>query len=213
MGHQRYAQAAAQIGLRDRRGPAGIACGDQILRFSGFLPGISGHHRRVGVGRGLGHLLALGVSLTVTLSAVAAGWLAGSLIQVVTVLGSAAMTLLLARLRRVPAPLLLAGWTGVGVLSSWLLAGPGIMAEHPHDPGSLHLVTTWVARIRSGEAGLDPALFRLDFLLILWLGGGWLSWCLERWRAPLPGLLPAVLGLSVTLVNLPAGQSPTLPSF
>ena len=167
----------------------------------------------MGVGRGLGHLLALGVSLTVTLSAVAAGWLAGSLIQVVTVLGSAAMTLVLARLRRVPAALLLAGWAGVGVLSSWLLAGPGIMVEHPRDPRSLLLVATWVARIRSGEAGLDPALFRLDFLLALWLGGGWLTWCLERWRAPLLGMLPAVIGLSVTLVNLPAGQSPYVAVF
>ena len=161
----------------------------------------------------MGHCLALGVTLTVALSAVAAGWIATSNIQLGLVLASVAAAFGLARITRAPAPALLLLWAGLGIAVTWWLVAPAIWAEHPRDPRTFRLLAVWAGRLRSGEAGLDPGLFRFNYLLSLWLGAGWLTWCLERWRSPLLGLLPAVIGLSVTVLNLPAGQEPYVFSF
>src|SRR5205085_5481057 len=54
-------------------------------------------------------------------------------------------------------------------------------------------------------------LFLLTFLM--WVVGGWLAWCVLRWRQPLLGLVPGVATLATNLLNFPANQSSLLFYF
>src|SRR5437764_461101 len=42
---------------------------------------------------------------------------------------------------------------------------------------------------------------------LFWIVGGWLSWCVVRWRQPLPGALPGAVALATNGLNFPDQQN------
>jgi hypothetical protein len=75
---------------------------------------------------------------------------------------------------------------------------------------SAGLARVWWTRILSGSAPGDPSGYALAgdgsfylFLicLLMWVTGGWLSWCVLRWRRPLLGLVPGATAFATNLLN------------
>ena len=69
----------------------------------------------------------------------------------------------------------------------------------------------WVSLYQGGGSIQDTGLFVILFCLLAWLAGAWLGWCVRRWQAALPGLLPVALLMAVN-VNL-SGQDVTFLAF
>src|SRR5229473_3478016 len=95
----------------------------------------------------------------------------------------------------------------LGPVVAGFAAWPSLHAEHATDPTSLRLLSLWWARLVDGSAFVDPAfgLFLISWLM--WVTGGWLAWCVLRWRRPLLGLVPGAAGFATTLLNLPRDQN------
>jgi transglutaminase-like putative cysteine protease len=103
---------------------------------------------------------------------------------------------------------------GVGVLvgpfaalnASW----SQLHAAHPADPLSVGLAGVWFARLLHGAAPGDAAGYMVAddasfylFLIsaLMWITGGWLAWCVLRWRRPLLGLVPGAAAFATNLLN------------
>jgi len=68
-------------------------------------------------------------------------------------------------------------------------------------------VTTWAARISGGEAALDVGFLLYLLCALFWVVGGWLTWCVLRWRQPLLGIVPGAAAFATNLLNYPADQN------
>ena len=151
-------------------------------------------------------VLILLLTLMVARSTATAAWVSG--IDVVTVVALAG-ALLMGVLAVAAVP-----WTlglGVGLLAgpvvAAIAAGPTLHASHPLDTVSLGLVSTWWSRITDGSASADPAFYLYLICLLMWVTGGWLSWCVLRWRKPMLGLIPGAAAFATNLLNYPTDQN------
>ena len=158
-----------------------------------------------------GTLVSAGLMLLLVLcvsnSTVSAGWVPHS--EVLTSLALiAAVVMGLLALTRVPWSIAL----GLGLVAApvvaYLAAYPALHAGHPNDPSDpLGLVGVWFGRVASGVA-LNDANFYLSLLCCLfWVVGGWLSWCVLRWRQPLLGLVPGAAAFATNVLNYPSDQN------
>src|ERR1035437_5735345 len=151
-------------------------------------------------------VLILLLTLMVARSTVTAAWVSGIDVVTVVALGGA---LLMGVLAVAPVP-----WTlglGVGLVAgpvvAAIAAGPTLHASHPLDTVSLALVSTWWSRITDGSASTDPAFYLYLICLLMWVTGGWLSWCVLRWRKPMLGLIPGAAAFATNLLNYPTDQN------
>src|SRR5216683_471449 len=153
-------------------------------------------------------ILVFLLTLAMAKSIVTAQWVVGVGIEAVPLvaIGGAILMGLLAL-----APIPWAASLAIGMVLGPVVAGfaawPSLHAEHATDPTSLRLLSLWWARLVDGSAFVDPAfgLFLISWLM--WVTGGWLAWCVLRWRRPLLGLVPGAAGFATTLLNLPRDQN------
>lgn len=154
------------------------------------------------------------LTLAIAASTVAANWVpdSGLIVQVAVV--AAVLMGLLGVARFVPWPLALALFFGLAPVVAYLVAGPSLAAAHPKDPADpAGLVGTWWARIADGSAAVDISFFLYLLALLFWVVGGWLAWCVMRWRLPLLGLLPGAFAFATTLLNFPSDQNGYMLAF
>ena len=151
-------------------------------------------------------LLILLLTLMIARSTATAAWVDGIDVVTVVALGGAVLMGLLA-LSPIP-------WTvgvGIGLIAGPIAAGfaawPQIHAAHPLDGLSADLLGTWWTRIANGSAVDDPSFFLLLICLLMWVTGGWLSWCVLRWRRPMLGLIPGAAAFATNLLNWPTDQN------
>src|SRR5713101_7435496 len=153
-------------------------------------------------------ILVFLLTLAMAKSIVTAQWVVGVGIEVVPLvaIGGAILMGLLAL-----TPINWAACLAIGMVLGPVVAAfaawPSVHAEHATDPTSLRLLSLWWARLLDGSAIVDPAfgLFLVSWLM--WVTGGWLAWCVLRWRRPLLGLVPGAAAFATTLLNLPRDQN------
>jgi len=151
-------------------------------------------------------LLILLLTLMIARSTATAAWVDGIDVVTVVALGGA---LLMGLLALSPLP-----WTaavGIGLIAGPVAAAfaawPYLHATHPLDTLSPGLASTWWTRIANGSAVDDPSFFLFLICLLMWVTGGWLSWCVLRWRRPMLGLIPGAAAFATNLLNWPADQN------
>src|SRR5712692_1421525 len=158
-------------------------------------------------------VLVLLIAYTVAGSTVTADWVPGLERLTLVALGAA---LLMAALAVLPVP-----WWGslgagvvMGAVVAGLAAGPLLHSAYPSDPPfltgagfSLRLVSIWWGRIADGSASSTPAFFLYLITWLMWVTGGWLSWCVLRWRQPMLGLAPAAAAFVTNVLNNPTDQN------
>jgi transglutaminase-like putative cysteine protease len=154
-------------------------------------------------------VLILLLTLMIARSTATAAWVPGVDTVVMVALGGAVLMGVLAIL---PVPWALG--LGVGVIAGPLVAlnasWSQLHAAHPSDPLSIGLAGVWWARFAHGAAPgdvpgylvSDDASFYLFLIgLLMWITGGWLAWCVLRWRRPLLGLVPGAAAFATNLLN------------
>src|SRR6267142_5792975 len=151
-------------------------------------------------------LLILLLTLMIARSTATAAWVDGIDVVTLVAVGGAVLMGLLAFS---PIP-----WTvgvGLGLIAAPVAAGfaawPQIHAAHPLDGLSAALLGTWWTRVGNGSAVDDPSFFLFLICLLMWITGGWLSWCVLRWRRPMLGLIPGAAAFATNLLNWPADQN------
>src|SRR5229473_5347148 len=153
-------------------------------------------------------ILVFLLTLAMAKSIVTAQWVIGVGIEVVPLvaIGGAILMGLLA-LTPIPWAACLAMGMVLGPVVAGFAAWPSLHAEHATDPTSLRLLSLWWARLVDGSAIVDPAfgLFLISWLM--WVTGGWLAWCVLRWRRPLLGLVPGAAAFATNLLNFPRDQN------
>ena len=151
-------------------------------------------------------LLVLLLTLAIARSTATAGWVDGIDVVTYVALGGAVVMGLLAIL-----PLPWGVGLGVGLVAGPIVAavaaGPALRNLHPLDTLSLSLPGTWWTRLGDGSAGNDPAFYLFMICLLMWVTGGWLSWCVIRWRRPMLGLVPGAAAFATNVLNAPANQN------
>jgi transglutaminase-like putative cysteine protease len=86
-------------------------------------------------------------------------------------------------------------------------ASPEIHARHPGDVFGPQLITAWWDRITDGTAANDPSFYLVLICLLMWITGGWLAWCVLRWRKTMLGLIPGAAAFATNVLNVPADQN------
>ncbi|HXC79580.1 MAG TPA: transglutaminase domain-containing protein [Candidatus Acidoferrum sp.] len=154
-------------------------------------------------------LLILLLTLMIARSTATAAWVPGiDSVVMVALLGAVLMGLL--AILPVPWPIGLGAGLLVGPLVALNASWSQLHSTHPTDPLSLGLVGAWWARFATGIAPGDPIGYRVGddasfylylISLLMWITGGWLAWCVLRWRRPLLGLVPGVAAFATNLLN------------
>jgi transglutaminase-like putative cysteine protease len=152
-------------------------------------------------------LLVILLTFTIARSTVTEGWVPRGIDAVTVIaLGAALLMGILAVLPIPWPPALLLGSLGgaaVSLYSTW----PLIHALHHDDVFGPQLVRVWWHRIADGSAVADQSFYLLLISLLMWITGGWLSWCVLRWRKPLLGLIPGAAAFATNLLNVPDNQN------
>src|SRR6266705_5112893 len=151
---------------------------------------------------GLVFLLALAIAK----STVTAQWVPGiEVVPMVAIVGAVFMGLLAG----LPIP-----WgvgVGIGMAAGLFAAGlaswPALHASHPGDALGLGLLNAWWGRILDGSAIADSSFDLYLISSLMWVTGGWLAWCVLRWRRPLLGLVPGAAAFATNLLNFPRDQN------
>ena len=165
-------------------------------------------HAREWMGGGrLGAIvLVLLLTITIAKSTATVGWVEG-LDVIVLIAGAAALLMGALAILPVAEPLAL----GIGLIlapvAAFAGAWPQITARHHGDVLGPQLIGTWWDRITSGEVGSDPSFYLLLICLLMWVAGGWLAWCVLRWRKPMLGLIPGAAAFATNVLNLPDNQN------
>ena len=150
-------------------------------------------------------LLIFLLTLSLARSTVTAQWVPGiEVIPYLALAGALAMGLL--ALVPLPWPVGLGIGLLLGPVMAAVAAGPTLQA-HYHDQLSLGLVQTWWGRIADGSAVTDTSFDLFLICWLMWVTGGWLSWCVLRWRQPLLGLVPGAAAFATNLLNFPNDQN------
>jgi hypothetical protein len=141
-------------------------------------------------------------------STVAAGWVPRSdVLTNLALIAAVAMGIL--ALTRIPWGLAV----GLGLLvtapfAAYVAAYPALHAGHPTDPSNpLALIGVWAGRVADGDAGSDTTFYLYLLCCLFWIVGGWLSWCVLRWRQPLLGLVPGAAAFATNVLNYPSDQN------
>jgi Transglutaminase-like superfamily/Domain of unknown function (DUF4129) len=145
--------------------------------------------------------------LCVSNSTVSAGWVPHS--EVLTDLALvAAVVLGVLALTRLPWSLALGLSLVAAPFAAYIAAYPALHAAHPTDPSNpITLVAAWAGRIADGDAGSDTTFYLYLLCCLFWVVGGWLSWCVLRWRQPLLGLVPGAAAFATNVLNYPSEQN------
>ncbi len=152
--------------------------------------------------------MTLPLALCIANSTTTAAWVPGSqAVGGVTMVAAVTMGIL-AVIRPVPWPPAL----GAGLLAApgagYLAASGAIQHAHPGPAGDpLAVLATWSSHLLSGETAADVSFFLWVLCSLFWVVGGWLSWCVLRWRQPLLGLVPGAAAFATTVLNFPADQN------
>lgn len=146
------------------------------------------------------------LTLSIAKSTVTAQWVTGmDIVPGVALAGAIVMGLLAL------APIPWSVGIGIGMVMGPVVAGvaawPALHAAHPADTVGLGLLHSWWVRLLDGSAITDNAfdLFLISWLM--WVTGGWLSWCVLRWRRPLLGLVPGAAAFATNILNFPRDQN------
>src|SRR2546428_3908530 len=151
-------------------------------------------------------LLVFLLTLALAKSTVTAEWVGG--IEIVTVVAVAG-AIVLGMLALWPMP-----WAvgiGLGIVLGPVVAGfaawPALHAAHQADTLGLSLLHSWWVRLLDGSAITDSAFDLYLISWLMWVTGGWLAWCVLRWRKPLLGLVPGAAAFATNLLNFPRDQN------
>ena len=151
-------------------------------------------------------LLILLLVLAVSRSAASPAWMNGMGILPLVAIAGATITLILALSPLRTSNALLFN-LALGTLVTVIAIGGALHAVHPSDPSGLAFFSTWKQRLAQGEAIGDPAFDLYLACWLLYMIGGWLSWCVLRLRQAFLGIFPAITLFAVTLLNFPVGQN------
>jgi transglutaminase-like putative cysteine protease len=151
-------------------------------------------------------LLVFLLTLALAKSTVTAQWVVGIEIVPEVALAGAIVLGLLAL-----TPIPWAAGIGVGMAMGPIVAGfaawPALHAAHPTDTVGLGLLHVWWVRLLDGSAITDSAFDLYLIGWLMWVTGGWLSWCVLRWRRPLLGLIPGAAAFATNILNFPRDQN------
>jgi hypothetical protein len=163
--------------------------------------------QRVPHGAVVSAVLMLLLVLCVSNSTVSAGWVPHS--EVLTDLALiAALIMGVLAVTRVPWPLALGLGLAAAPFAGYLASYSTVYAAHPQDPTDpLGLLAVWSRRVTNGEAGADATFYLYLLSCLFWVVGGWLSWCVLRWRQPLLGLIPGAAAFATNVLNYPTDQN------
>jgi transglutaminase-like putative cysteine protease len=157
-------------------------------------------------GLGWSALLIVLLTLVIARSTATAGWVDGIDVVTFVALGGALVMGVLAL-----SPLPWGAGLGAGLIAGPIVAavaaGPALRALHPEDALSPGLASTWWSRLSDGSAGNDPSFYLFMICLLMWVTGGWLSWCVLKWRRPMLGLVPGAAAFATNVLNAPANQN------
>src|ERR671931_748360 len=148
------------------------------------------------------------IVIVVANSTVTVNWVPGSVLVTKVALLAALVFGLLALVRRIPWPvpvlLLVISAIPVGLLATQ----PALLGAHPQDPRDLlPLGEVWLQRTLSGAAASEVVFYLLLMAILFWIVGGWLAWCVLRWRQPLLGLVPGAVVFATNVLNYPNDQN------
>jgi transglutaminase-like putative cysteine protease len=151
-------------------------------------------------------LLVLLLTLAISRSTATAGWVSGIDVIPLIALGGALFMAVLAMLP-VPWPAALGAGMILGPVVAFMQAWPVMHALHRSDALNQDLVRIWWGRILDGTAASDFSFYLLLICWLMWVTGGWLSWCVLRWRKPMLGLVPGAAAFSTNLLNIRPGEN------
>src|SRR5690348_9473842 len=149
------------------------------------------------------------LAFTIARSTVVAGWVPSGIDGVPLVALGAAVLMAVLALTRLPAWLCVAVGAILGPAVAVLTTAPQFQALHQPDPTGIALVQVWIIRLFDGTAFGDQAFVGLVITLLMWITGGWLAWCVVRWRQPLIGLIPGAAAFATNVLNTPGQQGYT----
>jgi transglutaminase-like putative cysteine protease len=153
--------------------------------------------------------LILLLTLMIAKSTATAAWV-GGIDAVVPLAVAGAVFMGVLALLPVPWPAGLVAGLLVGPFAAVNASWTTLHAAHPGDPLSLALATAWWTRLNTGTGPGDPvgymvsddaSLYLFLISLLMWVTGGWLAWCVLRWRRPLLGLVPGAAAFATNLLN------------
>jgi Transglutaminase-like superfamily/Domain of unknown function (DUF4129) len=158
------------------------------------------------------------LTLMIARSTATAAWVPGiDSVVFVAVAGAVLMGVL--AILPVPWPIGLGVGLILGPFAALNAAWSQLHVTHPTDPLSFGLAGVWWIRFVQGAAPndvpgyvvSDDASFYLFLIgLLMWITGGWLAWCVLRWRRPLLGLVPGAAAFATNLLNSPNQNGYTL---
>jgi hypothetical protein len=141
-------------------------------------------------------------------STVAANWVPGSGVITPLTLVAAFLMTVLGLARRVHWALALVAWVLLAPIAAFVSAHQALTQAHPQDPANpLALIAVWGQRIASGQAANDVSFYLYLLCLLFWGVGGWLAWCVLRWRQPILGVVPAAAAVATNVLNYPDNQA------
>jgi len=146
------------------------------------------------------------LTLAVAKSTVTAQWVSGiEIIPEVALVGAVVLGLL--ALAPIPWSVGLGLGMAMGPIVAGIAAWPALHAAHPTDPVGLGLLHTWWVRLLDGSAIADSTFDLYLIGWLMWVTGGWLSWCVLRWRRPMLGLVPGAAAFATNILNFPRDQN------
>jgi transglutaminase-like putative cysteine protease len=160
----------------------------------------------MGAGRFWTAILVLLLTITVARSTSTVHWVDGiDVIGVIAVIAAVLMGTL--AVLPVAEPVALGGGLLLAPVAAFAGAWPEIHARHPTDVIGPQQVGAWWDRITDGTASSDPSFYLILICLLMWITGGWLAWCVLRWRKPMLGLIPGAAAFATNVLNVPAEQN------
>src|SRR3984893_3779780 len=146
------------------------------------------------------------LTLALSKSTVTAQWVGGiEVVPLVALSGAIVMGLLALT------PIRWAAGLAIGMVLGPIVAGyaawPVLHSTHPTDALGMELIHVWWVRIVTGLAVNDSSFGLYLISWLMWVTGGWLAWCVLRWRPPLLGLIPGAAAFATTLLNIPRDQN------
>ena len=151
-------------------------------------------------------VLVFALALTIARSTVAASWVPSGIDGIPLVALGAAVLMSVLALTRLPAWLCVTAGVAAGPVVAAITTAPEFRAQHPLDPTGAGLAQVWIIRVFEGSAFGDQAFVGFVISLLMWITGGWLAWCVVRWRQPLIGLIPGAAAFSTNVLNTPNQQ-------
>ncbi len=154
-------------------------------------------------------VLVFALAVTIARSTVSASWVPSGIDAIPFVALGAAVLMALLALTRLPAWLCVAVGLAAGPVVAVITTAHEFREQHPLDPTGVGLVQVWIIRVFNGFAFGDQAFVGFVITLLMWITGGWLAWCVVRWRQPLIGLIPGAAAFSTNVLNTPNQQGYT----